>query len=73
MGMIGRVKSPEVRSELEVVRTACLKAGLAIGIFGADAEAAKSFMDQGYSLITVGTDTLFIGKSAQQTLATLRG
>lgn len=73
MGKIGEVTAPEVQREIEVVRTVCSNAGLALGIFGADAEAVKPFIDRGYTLIAVGIDTMFIARSAQQTLATLRG
>lgn len=72
MGMTGRIDAPEVQREIEVVRATCSKAGLAIGIFAADGEAAKPFIDKGYTLMAIGTDTLFLAKAAQQTLSSLR-
>ena len=36
MGMTGMIDAPEVQREIEVVRRACSKAGLAVGIFAAD-------------------------------------
>ncbi len=72
MGMMGKVTAFEVQREIERVRTVVLNAGLALGIFGVDAEAVKPFIGRGYTLIAVGTDTLFTAHSAQKTLATVR-
>jgi len=38
-----------------------------------DADAVTPYIDLGYTLIAVGLDTLFLGKSAQQTIKLLRG
>jgi len=72
LGKIGQVNDPEVKKEINIVKKACKEAGLPIGIFGVDAEAVKPFISQGYSLITVGMDTLFLGKSVRETLGLLK-
>jgi 2-dehydro-3-deoxyglucarate aldolase/4-hydroxy-2-oxoheptanedioate aldolase len=37
-----------------------------------DADAASLYIEQGFTLITVGMDILFLGKSAEETLRELR-
>jgi len=72
MGKVGAITDPNVQENIEVVKTACLNAGMPIGIFVIDAEAAKPYIAQKYSLIAVGMDTLFFGKSARDTLKAIR-
>ena len=72
IGKLGDVTDPEVKESIKKVKTACERAGLAAGIFGVDAEAVKPYIEMGYTLIAVGTDTLFLGKEAKQTLRLLR-
>ncbi len=72
VGKLGRVNDPEVWEMIQRVRTACAKAGLACGIFGVDEEAVKPYIDMGYSLIAIGTDTAYLSKSVEQTLLSLR-
>ncbi len=73
MGKLGNVSDAEVQQKVKIVKKACLKVGLPVGIFGVDADAVRPYIDLGYNLIAVGTDTLFLGKSAQQTIKLLRG
>ena len=68
MGKIGQVTDPEVLEKIEKVRAVCMHAGLPLGIFGMDAEAVQPYIHQGYALIAVGLDALYLGRSAQQTL-----
>ena len=73
MGKLGNVADAEVQQKVEIVKETCLNVGLPMGIFGVDAEAVTPYIDLGYTLIAVGLDTLFLGKSAQQTIKLLRG
>ena len=73
MGKVGAITDPDVQQKIEVVKTVCLNAGMPIGIFGIDAEAVKPYIEQKYSMIAVGIDTLFLGKSARETLKAIRG
>jgi 2-keto-3-deoxy-L-rhamnonate aldolase RhmA len=72
IGKLGKVDDPEVWKLIEKVRFTCAKAGLICGIFGVDAEAVKHYIDLGYSLIAIGTDTAYLSKSVEQTLFSLR-
>jgi hypothetical protein len=53
-----RLYLKKTRSILGMVNTTC---------------AVRPYIDLGYNLIAVGADTLFLGKSAQQTIKLLRG
>ncbi|UCE40817.1 MAG: 2,4-dihydroxyhept-2-ene-1,7-dioic acid aldolase [Candidatus Aminicenantes bacterium] len=72
IGKLGRVSDPEIQGLVQKVHAICSKAGVVTGIFGMDAEAVKSYIDIGYSLVAVGTDTSYLAKSAQDTLRSLR-
>jgi len=73
LGKPGQVDDPEVWAHIERVRTACQGAGMPLGVFGASADAVRPFIAQGYTLIAVGLDTLFLGTAAAGTLQALRG
>jgi len=66
MGKIGKVTDGEVQAAIARVKAACASAHMPIGIFAATAEAAKPFMREGYSLIAVGIDTVFLVEAANQ-------
>jgi len=72
IGKLGDVTDPEVMECIEKVKTACDRAGIPAGIFGVDAEAVEPYIRLGYTLIAVGSDTLFLGKEALQTLRLIR-
>lgn len=72
MGKPGNIHDPDVLRQIETVRQACLKRRTALGIFGVDAAAAQPFLKQGYTLIAVGMDTLFLGQSARRVLSELK-
>jgi 2-keto-3-deoxy-L-rhamnonate aldolase RhmA len=72
MGKPGQITDPEVRQAMEAVREACLRAGTRLGIFGVSAPALRPFLDQEYTLITVGVDAIFLGQAAGAALSELR-
>jgi 2-dehydro-3-deoxyglucarate aldolase/4-hydroxy-2-oxoheptanedioate aldolase len=72
MGVPGRVDDPQVRAKIETVRATCQEAGTPLGVFGVTVDAVRPYVDQGYSLIAVGTDALFMGAAAKQALTALR-
>ena len=72
IGRLGQVNDPEVMAMIRKVKTVCAGAGIVTGIFGVDAEAVEAYIDFGYTLIAIGTDTSFLSKSVGQTLASLR-
>jgi 2-keto-3-deoxy-L-rhamnonate aldolase RhmA len=72
VGKLGQVTDPEIRGMIQEIQAACSTAGMATGIFGVDEEAVKPYIEMGYSLVAVGTDTSYLIKSVQDTLQSLR-
>lgn len=73
LGHIGDVTHAEVRAAIDTVAESCQQAGVKLGIFGVSPEAVRPYMDNGFHLITVGVDSLFLGQAAATALAELRG
>ena len=72
LGRPGAVDHPEVKGAIERVREACAEAGLPIGIFGVTAEAVQPYIDQGFTLIVVGVDTMMMANAAAAALKAVR-
>ncbi|HKE82143.1 MAG TPA: aldolase/citrate lyase family protein [Vicinamibacterales bacterium] len=72
LGRPGAVDHPEVKGAIERVREACAEAGLPIGIFGVTAEAVQSYIDQHFTMIVVGVDTMFMANAAAAALKAVR-
>jgi 2-keto-3-deoxy-L-rhamnonate aldolase RhmA len=72
LGKLGEIEDPQVQKNIACVKDACVRQGLPVGIFSRDVEVAFSYIEQGFTLLTVGVDTLFIGESAKDTLRTIR-
>jgi 2-dehydro-3-deoxyglucarate aldolase/4-hydroxy-2-oxoheptanedioate aldolase len=73
MGKPGQVADAEVQSAIARVKQAALASDKSLGIFAASAEVAKAYFNDGYNLIAVGVDTLFLANAARDALTTLRG
>ncbi len=71
MGKPGEITDPEVRGAIETVRRACLATGVRLGIFGLSAAAVRPYLEEGFTLITVGMDTVFLSQAARAALADL--
>jgi 2-keto-3-deoxy-L-rhamnonate aldolase RhmA len=72
MGLMGQVDHPEVIAAIDRVTIACRTASKPLGIFGLSAEAVKPYIDQGYTLITAGVDTLLMAQAAKTLLTALQ-
>lgn len=72
LGRIGEVDHPEVQQAIQHVADVCKAAGVKLGYFGVNANAVKPAIENGFTLITVGVDTLFVIKSATETLAEVK-
>jgi 2-keto-3-deoxy-L-rhamnonate aldolase RhmA len=72
MGKIGQVTDPQVLEAISEVREACMRAGVPLGIFGATADAVQPYIEQGFKLITVGMDVMFLGSAARNVIDNLR-
>jgi 2-keto-3-deoxy-L-rhamnonate aldolase RhmA len=69
LGHPGDVAHRDVQEAIDAVRTACLDAGVPVGIFGLTPEAVAPHIESGFTLIVVGIDVLMLGESAKTVLA----
>ncbi len=72
MGKIGDIVHAEVQDAISQVKKCAEKAKMPLGIFGASAEAVKPHIDNGYTLIAVGIDTLLLGNAARSIIAAVK-
>ncbi|WP_166482355.1 aldolase/citrate lyase family protein [Scytonema sp. UIC 10036] len=68
MGLPGQIHHPDVQKAIGSVKEACLKKNIPVGIFTTNSQDALSAKEAGYSLIGVGVDSMYLWKSAKQTL-----
>jgi 2-keto-3-deoxy-L-rhamnonate aldolase RhmA len=73
LNLLGQITHPQVQEAIGEVRRHCERAGVPVGIFAGDAEAAIDAIGQGFTLIALGLDTIYLWKSAKATLDTVRG
>lgn len=73
LGKVGQVADPDVRQAIALIRETCQTAGIRLGVFGVDARAVEPFIEQDFTLIAVGIDTLFLIKAANDVLAGIPG
>lgn len=71
-GRPGEIDHPEVRGAIARVRSACLAAGMPIGMFGLSAAAVNPYIAEGFTLITAGVDVLLLGSAATTLLAAIK-
>ena len=73
LGKMGMIDDPAVIAAIDRVTTACQSVGMPMGQFGVTAGAVKPYIDRGYTLITIGVDTMFLAAAARGVLEELRG
>jgi 2-dehydro-3-deoxyglucarate aldolase/4-hydroxy-2-oxoheptanedioate aldolase len=71
LGKLGKIEDLQVQQSIQNIKDACKEAGMPVGIFCMDAESASFYVNNGFTLLSVGMDILFIGKSARETLRKL--
>jgi len=72
LGKMGQLDDPTVVAAMNRITTVCQAANMPLGYFGVTASAVQPLIDQGYTLITSGVDTLLLGHAAGQMLKQLR-
>jgi len=65
MGKIGLVDDPDVQAAIAQVSERVKRSTIPLGIFGATPEAVKPYVENGYTLISVSTDTLLLDGAAK--------
>lgn len=66
LGHTGEVEHPEVLAAIEKVEYTCKKNSVKLGYFGVSAQAVRPYIEKGFTLVTVGVDSLLLQTSAQQ-------
>ena len=72
LGHIGEITHPAVQNAIESVKQACTKNNTQLGIFGVSAENVTPYKSLGFTLLTVGVDTIFLQTSALSELNALK-
>ena len=69
LGKPGEIDHPIVQAAITKIIEACQNAKISMGIFGVSADAVLPYKEKGFSLLTVGIDTMFLIDSAKETLS----
>ncbi len=72
MNKLGSVADVSVQKKIREVQSLCKNNNIPAGIFVADPESAKKSINDGFSLIGVGLDMMFLWKGAKDVLSYLR-
>lgn len=72
MGLTGQITHPDVQAAIGKIKKACAARKMPVGVFAVDAQTAKTQIDGGCTLIALGVDTIYLWKSAKQTLDEMR-
>tara|TARA_R110002095_G_scaffold161803_1_gene140271 strand:- start:73127 stop:73876 length:750 start_codon:yes stop_codon:yes gene_type:complete len=69
---IGEIDHPEVTGAIDHVTEVCKQHNIPLGIFGVTVDAVKPYIEKGFTLITVGVDTVMLGHAARKMLGQVR-
>lgn len=72
MGLTGQVGHADVTAAIAIVRDACLRRQMPLGIFSLDPRAMGSHLEQGFSLVAAGCDSAYLLGGAREALAQLQ-
>jgi 2-dehydro-3-deoxyglucarate aldolase len=72
MGLMGQVDHPQVQAAIGQVRRICQERGIPLGIFATTTQRASHFLSQGFNLLAIGSDALFLSQAASGTVQSLR-
>ncbi|HVO83027.1 MAG TPA: aldolase/citrate lyase family protein [Syntrophobacteria bacterium] len=72
-GMPGEISHPQVQRAIDAVKRRCDKVGVPAGIFTTDSRAARRYMEDGFSLIALGLDSIYLWSAAKGALDAVRG
>jgi len=68
LGYTGEITHPEVVAAINKVEVACKQADVKLGYFGVNADSVLPYKEKGFTLLTIGVDSLFVLNGAQQLL-----
>lgn len=68
MGKLGLITDPEVAEAIDLVRVACRKANMPLGVFATTAETIAEELDRGVNFAAIGTDLSLLANAAREAL-----
>jgi 2-keto-3-deoxy-L-rhamnonate aldolase RhmA len=68
LGYTGQIDHPEVKTAIDKVERVCKHANVKLGYFGVSAHAVLPYKEKGFTLLTIGVDSIFVLNGAQQLL-----
>lgn len=72
MDKTGLTTDPDVQNAIMQVKESAQRANIPLGIFGATVEAISPYVQNGFTLIAVGIDTMLIGNTAKDITKNLK-
>ena len=72
MGIIGQIDDPKVVNAISEVRARCQEANVPLGIFAANIETARLYIEEGFKLMAVGMDMMLLGGAAMGVVNSLQ-
>jgi len=72
LGHTGELDHPNVVAAIDKVEQACKQANVKLGYFGVNVEAVLPYKEKGFTLLTIGVDSLFVLNSAQTLLEEMK-
>ena len=72
LGKMGQIDDATVVGAMDRVTAACQSTGMPLGHFAVSPETSKVYIDKGYTLISIGVDTLMLGSAAKRCLKQIR-
>ncbi len=72
MGKTGLTTDPAVQKAIAKVKEAATRVNIPLGIFGPTTEAVNPYIQEGYTLIALGIDTMIMGKAVEEMMAAFK-
>jgi 2-dehydro-3-deoxyglucarate aldolase/4-hydroxy-2-oxoheptanedioate aldolase len=72
LGMPGQMNAPGFTAALARVVAAARSAGVAAGILAGNGDAARAYLERGFTFVAVGSDSTFIASGAQAATSAVR-
>jgi len=66
-------EDPKHKETVAMILAACKKAGIGAGIHTGSLDYTKRYLEMGFNMVTLGTDSAFMGRLARQELKQARG
>jgi len=69
LGVIGEFLHPKVQEAIQHIKAVCVKKNIPVSIFAATPDVAHAYASDGYDVVFVGLDSVWLSSAAKETLA----